>query len=264
MIKSKTQGRKLKHTLAIVFLFALLTVTKPLFLYPFLLSIIIGLIIHFKLFFSNPKHLFTLLLSVSPVLLQCTAMQWKYDKFIISTIDKLTFNRYILAQGIREVDHIKDVEASQQIAEKMTREEKFNYMWNHSDTYLELYFMNLKDNITGYGSNIILPNQSNYKHYNNFATYYNNKIYSIFYVFLIVFAFLFLIDLFSRKIYFYWKQLLFGLMLYYIIFSSGISFWQGDRLVLSAIPIWIVFYTLILVRIKEIIKHRFFGTKIEA
>jgi hypothetical protein len=37
-----------------------------------------------------------------------------------------------------------------------------------------------------------------------------------------------------------------ALMLYYILLTSGISFWQGDRLVLPALPLWLVLYSLII------------------
>jgi asparagine N-glycosylation enzyme membrane subunit Stt3 len=33
-----------------------------------------------------------------------------------------------------------------------------------------------------------------------------------------------------------------GTLIYYILISSGISFWQGDRLVLPSLPIFIFLY----------------------
>ena len=79
-----------------------------------------------------------------------------------------------------------------------------------------------------------------------FMKTYNIKTLKVHYVF-IVLVFLLLIILLIKKDYPTFIFLLFTYSLgAYLIISTGISFWQGDRLTLPAISIWAFIYPLVL------------------
>lgn len=40
-------------------------------------------------------------------------------------------------------------------------------------------------------------------------------------------------------------------VLYFILLTGGISFWQGDRLVLPSLPVWITLYTATIFHLKK-------------
>lgn len=238
-----------KTAVSILFLFALLAVTKPLFLYPFLFFLLVTGVYFFKTYRKNIKLMLLLLLAATPVLLQLTAMKAKYDILKISEIGSLTFHKYLLAQGIREIESISEVPVSQEIALHMAPSEKRHYLWNHRNTFLKLYFKNIQDNVTGYGTNIILPSGKSAPKYVKFMAVYNEKLYIFFYFLFAAFIILSIRDLFSKKLVINWQSTAIGLLLFYIIFSSGISFWQADRLIIFSLPLWIVLLFLILNRL---------------
>lgn len=250
--KTFKKGFEFKPAVSILFLFALLTVTKPLFLYPFLFFLLVTGVYFFKTYRKNIKSILLLLLAVTPVLLQLTAMKAKYDILKISEIGSLTFDKYLLAQGIREIESISEVPVSQEIALNMDASEKRHYLWNHRNTFLKFYFKNIQDNVTGYGTNIILPPGKSAPGYIKFMAVYNKILYRIFHVLLLSFVFFSIKDLFSKKRIINWQSTAIGLLLFYIIFSSGISFWQADRLVIFSIPLWITLFFLMLNRFKKI------------
>lgn len=248
--KSLKKGFDIKYTLSVILLLSLLTVTKPLFLYPLFLFLAAGFIFHIKSFTANPKFILFLVISIAPLIIQYSAMYSKYGVFKISAIGELTFDKYLLSQGIRKIEHIQDIDESQNMALNMSKKEKVSYVLKHKRTYLSLYSGNIKDNITGYGTSIILPAGYHVKGYVNFMSGYNQVHYYAFLIFLPVFLTFSAIDLFTKP-FSNWQQLLLGIVLYYIILTSGISFWQADRLVIFSIPLWITLYTLLIIRIRN-------------
>lgn len=247
--RSFQKGFNVQYFLKITFLLSLLTVTKPLFQYPALFWVLFGIIRFSKTILAEKKAGVLLVVAVFPILLQLTAMYSKYGIFKISEISELTFDTYLFAQGIRKVEGITDIELSQEIAQNMDPEEKRNYLSEHKKTYAMLFAKNVKDNITGDKHSFIIPPGYAAKGYNDFMIIYNETLYSVSRVFLLFFLVISAIDLFTKKLFRNWQQLAIGLLLYYIVFSSGISFWQGDRLVIFSIPLWITLYVLLLTRI---------------
>jgi len=75
---------------------------------------------------------------------------------------------------------------------------------------------------------------------------YNRIYYLISIPFVLLFVFLFFSDLFKKSLKKKWEFYSLGMIFYYIIFSSGISFWQADRLVIFAIPLWITLYAVLI------------------
>lgn len=244
-------GYERSRVLAIIFILGILTVIKPLFEYPFLLSVAIGIFVFIRKKELKPKMLIWILLVVSPVVIQYSLMKIKYNELKISGISGYTFDTYLVAQGIREVEGIKDVKESQEKALAMSKDEKKHYMWKNRNTYLHLYFFNIKNNITGYGNNIILPPGIKAKKHVDFMVEYNEIHYSVFRVLFSLFLLFSLLILITRQFFKNWHFLALGFLFYYVIFTSGISFWQAERLTIFSLPIWIVLYLLIIERIRN-------------
>jgi len=233
-----------KYFLKIVLLLSLLSVIKPLFWMPMVAFVSIGGIIVIKKLIQ-PRFLFLLLLTLIPVVFQSVVMKLKYDTFKLSKIDTLTFDHYLLAQGIREIEGVKDITESQTIASSFTQDEKHSYLWNNKATFLALYFTNIAENIDAYESNFLFPNYTIQSYY-DFMDSYNSIFFWLSLVFVIGFIGLFIKFFFQRKLHNHWQMFFLGLLFYYIVFASGISFWQADRLIVFSIPLWIITYNLLL------------------
>lgn len=247
-VKTFQSGFTVQYALKMVFLLSLLTVTKPLFQYPVVFFSLFIVIRFFKTLIRNKKLLGIFIIALSPLLLQVTVMKLKYGKFQISTISELTMNNYLLAQGIREVKGISDIEESQQIAQKMSSAEKRTFLMDNKSVYIQLFKKNITDNVTGDKSSIIIPPGYEAKKHQDYMSRYNETLFSVSKYLLLLFILISAVDFFRKKMFLNWQQLTIGLLLYYIVFASGISFWQGDRLVIFAIPLWITLYCLLLNR----------------
>jgi len=233
-----------KYFLQIVLLLSLLSVIKPLFWVPLVVFICVGGIVVVKKLIQF-KYLLILLASLSPVVFQSVVMKLKYNTFKLSKIDTLTFDNYLLAQGIREIDGVVNIAESQAIAKSLNSDEKRAYLWNNKTTYLRLYFTNITENVDAYESNFLYPNYTIGRYY-DFMDSYNSKFFWVSLVFVIGFIWLFIVYLFKGKILNHWQMFFLGLLFYYIVFASGISFWQADRLIVFSIPLWIITYNLLL------------------
>lgn len=233
-----------KLYLKIVFILSLLVVVKPLFFYPYICTVLIGGVIVAKKFIQ-PKFLLIFLLTLSPVIFQLTMMKIKYNVFKISLIDSKTFVNYWIAQGIREIENIEDVETSQLIAKSFSSDEKVNYLWNHKSTFVRLYFTNITENVDAYESNFLLPNYTSNRYY-RFMDKYNLMFFWISIPFLIGYLILFFRLLYRKELLKNWSLFFIGTLFYYIVFASGISFWQADRLIVFSIPLWITTYFMLL------------------
>lgn len=261
--QSFKKGFTVSYALKILLLLSVLTVTKPLFQYPLLFSFLFVIVRFSRTFLAQKRLIILLLLIIVPVIIQLTGMKVKYDTFKISAIGELTFDTYLLAQGIRKTEGITDVQFSQDIAQKMSKEEKRNYLYEHRKTFLLLFSKNVRDNITGDGHSFILPPGYTADGYRNFMISYNESLYDVSRFFLFLFLVISAIDLFTSKLFKNWQQLTIGLLLYYIVFSSGISFWQGDRLVIFSLPLWIFLYIILFRRIlNSTFTTRFFSKKV--
>jgi len=140
-------AKKLDFALSIkvILILALLTAIKPLFYYPFVLFSVISVIINMKFIIRSKISLVFLLLAFSPVVLQISIMKTKHDVMNVSTIGSSTFNRYLLAQGIRDVEKISDVTESENVALKLTDSARIDYLWSHKSLYARLFFNNVRE-----------------------------------------------------------------------------------------------------------------------
>lgn len=238
---------KFKNILIIVFLFSLLTVIKPVFS----IFIWISLGILFLKFYKKVKYFSSLLLivlSISPLLIQISIMKLNHNDFFISKIGDITLRDYYFRKLYADVNTIpfnislgpneSDLKQIVKITDTASTNEIINYSLSHPyssvKTYSEILFANINTH-----SEII-----NGLHFISFSKWMENVNTAYFYIHLL---FLVLIILFVKKTFkSYGKKLWLLVSIYFIscfiILISGISFWQGDRLVLPAMPLWIYTY----------------------
>lgn len=228
---------------------ALLTVIKPLFQYPFLIFLLFVLVRFGKEFIQNRGLIVAFVLALSPVVLQISIMKVKHNQLKVSTIDSYTLDRYLVAQGIRKVNGIEDVEASQKMAIAFTKKEQSEFIRNNKGELARLFFTNVKENVDAYESNFMWSEKYTVLEYYDFMDRYNRLLYLISLPIVIIFCLLFVVDFFKKRLNVHWKMYFIGTLLYYIVFSSGISFWQADRLIIFALPLWIVLYAMMLHRL---------------
>ena len=226
--------------LAVLILISL-TLVKPLFYYPTLLAILLLIIAYAKQYRRNPKLIIYPLIILLPLLLQMTFVKVNYGSFTVSTIGKDTFTNYYFSKCVSDIDHMT-IDQSIDYSNKMSTDEKVNYMLENKGEFAFQFFENIELNIKGepifLKKNHARRSTAGY----SFMTAYNQLCFP----FHILGALLLIVSsiiAFFKKEYQMLIPLLFvgGLSSYFII-TSGLSFWQGDRLVIPAIAIWVPLY----------------------
>lgn len=248
-----------KLHLKILLLFSLLAVIKPLFFPLVVATAGLILIVHFKYLFRTPKKIVQLLVILSPVILQLGMMKFKYDKWTVSTISDLTWRRYIATQVISDLHHFKPEESAkaEKIAVAMSPGELNAHFKTHFWLYYRHWSTNMHDNLGHEASLLLYP--VGYEHrdlyYSMQST--NNKYRKTHSIFLVIFVLCAIIWI-ARKNY----RPLLGtsallLVCYYIFGTSGISFSQGDRLVITSLPLFFVAYAFLLYTLVDFLKEQY-------
>jgi hypothetical protein len=241
--------RSPKFILACLAVISILTVIKPVFFIPWLVIVFVPLpLFYLKSVLGNKKNLIRLLLVLSPVICQIGIMKVNYNTFQVSKIGDLTLKNYFFAQGIKEVEGVDRKQAISR-ANEFSSEEMNAYMKEHIDLYRELFQRNLNANFIGKSTfvchfpaylagNNVRPCLF-MEDLNAFYLKWHLRMMYLFPVFLIYFG--------IRKRWDVVLPIFFigGFLLYYIV-VSGISFDQGDRLILPTIGMFSVLYLSIL------------------
>jgi 4-amino-4-deoxy-L-arabinose transferase-like glycosyltransferase len=226
----------------LIFLLVLLTVIKPVFEVP----LYFVLLIIFPAFWARRvlktrKYTLLFCMALVPLIFQISVIKTQFQTFRVSRISNNTFTEYLFAQGIERNEKISREDAVAK-AYAMSPEEKSEYFRKNIPDYLALLTGNIKGNITGIPLFLHYPFQ--YK--KNSVTLYMeavNKTVLIFHYFAIILLIINSVILIKNKNYPHLVLILTlsGLILYYLT-TSGISFWQGDRLVISVLPVWAILY----------------------
>ena len=85
-------------------------------------------------------------------------MKVNYDTFSISHIGEKTYIRYIMTQGIQEMEGLEYNDALE-FALGLNTEEKKELLLNNLPLYSELFFGNIKDNVQGKSTFLLYPNE---------------------------------------------------------------------------------------------------------
>jgi hypothetical protein len=221
----------------------LLAIVKPVFYFVLVfLLLVIFPIYYLKENLRRPKKFLISLLILIPLFIQIGIMKYRFNTFGVSEIGGNTFRDYFFAQGLQNINNITYEDAVHQ-AQTHSGNEQISYILAHKKSYLKSYLGNLYDNIDA--EPVLLESPVLYKPLYRFTTNLNTIYLVLHLLFLIPLIFVIVNSARKRKyrdvVLFLWMAAL----LYYILLTSGISFWQGDRLVLPSLPLWITLYILI-------------------
>ena len=222
----------------------LLAVLKPLFfLIVIFLLLVIFPIFYFRQYLAKPRKFLLLLLVLSPMILQIIIMKINFDSWNVSKIGGNTFRDYFFAEGLQQINQIKYEDAVKK-AQEFSVQEQMQFILAHKLTYLNLYLGNLKENIDGEPVFLEVPvfHKAIYK----FTTNLNTVYFYLHLLFLIPVIITILKTIKDKESEFTYLLLGTAIILYFILLTSGISFWQGDRLVMPSLPVWIFLYFLVI------------------
>lgn len=240
-----------------LFVLILLAVLKPVFSLPVLLMLIGVLPLFFlKKYIAAPRKTAVLILIMIPLFFQVFIMKVKYDTFSISQISSETFRNYILAQGVKEADNIT-LEEARRKAVGFTSSEVYSYLLDNKGLYTKLYLQNLKDNLTAFPGFLIGPRGFIYTKLGRYMTITNTVYFYLHLIFILPLLYI-LYLMFRRK---QWNHyfILFafsGFLVYSIFLTSPVSFGEGDRLVITAMPAWVFLYALVIDYVLKKIKRK--------
>lgn len=221
----------------------LLSVLKPVFFLPVVCMLVVVLpAFYLKKYIQAPQKILVLLLILIPLFFQLLIMKVKYNTFGVSQISSETFRNYFLAQGISQNDTISLQEARNR-AVHFTSKEAFSYIANNKGLYGQLYLQNLKENLAAFPSFLIGPRGFKYRILGKYMTTTNTIYYYLHLIFIFPLLYI-LYEMFRRKQRGgYIISIIFAASItYYIFLTSPVSFGEGDRLVITALPLWVFLY----------------------
>jgi hypothetical protein len=216
----------------------LLTLIKPVFVVPLAAAILIVWPCFYIKQYKQVKSMGVLALILLPLAFQVMCMKLKYGSWAISKIGGITFKDFIFSRGIMLNDTI-DWEAARARAATFSKPEAAEYIMAHKSVYLQVYFTDLKENIKTGPGQLIFPKPAKAIYWMNALYYYAHLLFAL----PVLFA-IFLACRNKQKHYFALLAVS-AFFTWYILLSSGISFAQGDRLVLPAVPCFVFLYAVV-------------------
>lgn len=253
--KNHCLHREPKFLLQLLLMLTLLTLVKPVFYVPTLITLLMIIFFQRNALIKAPKRILTLCLILVPLFSQMTLMKMKYEHFTVSLVGSQTFSRYFVTQGIEQIEKLEHQKAVTK-ADGFSSSEKMSYLFENSGVYIKNLHQNIKSNIQG--EPIFLNYPAEYKNpvAIKFMDNYNELTYYL-HVLMLTLGMLMLVLFWRSKNYQHLVLLLvlLGLNSYYLI-VSGVSFWQGDRLTLPSIAIWSVLYPALVFWARHYFKSR--------
>jgi hypothetical protein len=162
----------------------------------------------------------------------------------ISRIGPITVRDYLFSQGLAEVEAVP-YETAVEHARAMSADERSGFMRKHASDFLGVYFRNLGSNVSvGSFALPMLNGRKNIKF--RMLLYYVPALFGyillgLHIVMLVPLGWVIIRSWQRNDDDRYWLILLTGLLLLATL-PTGISYWQGDRLVLPATPFYLVLY----------------------
>lgn len=224
----------------------LLALVKPSFYLPVLFMLLIILpVFYLKKYLKKTKSILLLTFIVIPLLFQLTIMKVKYNSFSFSLIGENTFKNFFLAQGVVQIENISWEKARLKTI-TMATTEQLSYLLKNKEMFTQLYFRNMKENIKALPCFLFFD-----KGFRKEIVQYMTIVNSLYYYMHIIFIIPLLISIYKiykrKNMNYYLVLLIFpGALIYYIFLTIPISLWQGDRLVIPSLPLWVFLYALIL------------------
>lgn len=236
----RKRSRSVPYFVITVLFLSLLSLLRPVFM-PLLLVwlFVVGPLFHLREFVERPAALFQVLLALSLLLPQFLIMHQRHDHVGISAIGGATFRNYLFARSYAELEGL-DLEGAQATVKGMSSGEMRSIMMDSPSTFIGLFATHLEDNLY-YAGGYTLEMADGHEHpTGTWIMDRLNKLYCILHVIMLIPCLVVLVryaEVDNRQ------ALALGLStILLILLSSGISFWQGDRLTLPTIVVWPLLY----------------------
>lgn len=256
VVKNRAELFHLKTFHKVLFVLVLMVLIKPVFSIPMFTLLAIGLMLHFKKYWKVPKRFFLLLLILIPILVQMSFIKYNYDKFTVSVISGDTIKLYLMAQSYAASEEAMDLSEARLEFRKIKDEDYKTWIMDHPGIIYENYKNNLGNNIQAYPVFLAYPEELTYKPLKllteniYFLLFRLHKFMFYFSIPVLIFLFIRL----ERKEAFVF--LIGAAFLAYFILTTGVSFYQGDRLVLPSWGVTIILYTLLFSTLFKMLKQR--------
>jgi hypothetical protein len=244
------------HPINLAGLLVLLTLVKPQTLY--LLVILLPFVLWWLIRSWRASHAFRLALFMAPLFVQATIVHHVSGEWGISRIGPITVRDYLFSQGLAEINGWP-YDTAVETSRNMSAHARATFMREHASDFLGVYFRNLGSNLSvgSFG----LPNLNGTKNM-EFRTllYYVPALFGHILIGLHVVMLLPLGWVIIRSWHRsnddrYWPIVLTTLLLLTTL-PTGISYWQGDRLVLPATPFYLVLYVFTIKVIVQTVRAR--------
>ncbi len=247
--KARNKNESLNSIFLFLAGFSILSVIKPLFFIPFIITGIIAIVFFGKEIFFKVKNVLLIGLILLPIVLQVSVMKLKYGSLQVSRISTLTFKKYFVAELINNLNVEENANDSWQksVDQSMalSNGKIVTLLTENKTKVVHQFAHNVYENLNGFPTFLSFPEtNSNSSFLLSFMIGFNHVFFFIHLLFLPLLTIVIFNLIRERKTQ---KLLVFTSLLVihlYIIFSSGISFWSGDRLLLIDIPIWITLYAM--------------------
>lgn len=256
LIANIDRRRELYYLHGIIIFLVFLTILKPVFFPPLLFTLIIVLPLFFlRKYLIQPTRIIILFILLIPLFIQLGIMKTNCGEFTVSRVGPITLTNYFFTKGVMRVEEKSRREALEK-AGSLDRNEKINFILANKQTYYSVFIDNLKENITAKSTSLCYASAYENPGMKSYMDVLNQIYYYIHIVFLFILGFLIIIKL-KVKDYknFILLSFLSAIVGYYIL-TSGVSYLQGDRLILPAIGVWPILYTISLYMLINSIKSR--------
>ncbi|MBI3501619.1 MAG: hypothetical protein HY063_07480 [Bacteroidetes bacterium] len=235
--------------LSLTIIISVLATIRPVFQICWYFWLIAFFIINYKSIIRHPLQIFLIIIASSPVIIQKAINKTKHNTFSSTEIGDYNLRYYFYKkvnffvtdtfnQSYNELPDSIHAGLKEK-ASQLSNAEIVSYLFFHPCETIEVYWDNITENLKQ--GNPYIDRKTNY----SLSKWTENTNHNfIFYIHLIM-TFLwiyYLIKNFSKSNLESHFIFLSGLMLFYILYSSGITYWAGDRLVVYVAAVWSVLY----------------------
>lgn len=241
--------RNLRLGTALLFVLSILAAIRPVFQPLWYLIVIVFLLLQTRQLLRQPLFLLLIILALSPVLIQKAINLKNYGSGSSTEIANINLRNYfyrkvnftVESPSPREFNHLPDsVHVAMQAAiEHVGKEEIMEYFLEYPGTTLWVYWDNVRENLRSGNAYINREtNRSLWKWTQN-----TNQNFVFFIHLVMTLLWLIYLVLFFRPGNKASRFVLFsGLVLFYLLYTTGVTYWAGDRLVLPTLSIWSILY----------------------
>lgn len=236
--------RELPFFNGLVILLAVLTIIRPVFVWPASAFLVLGVLVHHRRLISPPRNVLPVLIVIGLWVPQLWFSYARTGSPSISNIGPVTYHDYLFTQVVMEVEQLPQDSAKARIS-RMSDEQASGYGAEHRSTMLHILQQNVEQHIAADPMFLIYPPGTGNRTLYAWMYAVNRDRGTIHWWMLCAL----MIALILRR----WIPSLHtaevaacSALIWYLFITSGISHWQGDRLVITAVPLFTVAYVVLL------------------